>query len=171
LVALDNAMSRMSFSISAELCTIEGSTDFDVSRRNRAVLSRKAMEMRRAVFVFVLLAAALGVLPAAADQSSLTGTWSGDWTPKDQFRAITIELKQADAAGAVTGRFVAPFEAEFERASVTKTGMVKAEATDKKSGTRYTLEGKVQGTEIRGTLNAGDLSGDLLLIKWTFFGR
>jgi hypothetical protein len=52
-----------------------------------------------------------------------------------------------------------------------KTGMMTAEATDQKSGKHYKLEGKIEGTELKGTLGAGDTAGDVRLIKWTFFGR
>jgi len=49
--------------------------------------------------------------------------------------------------------------------------LVVFEATDAKSGKIYKLEGKVKGTELIGTLGANDTTGEVRLIKWTFFGR
>jgi hypothetical protein len=32
------------------------------------------------------------------------------------------------------------------------------------------VEGKIKGTELIGTLVANDMTGEVRLIKWTFFG-
>ncbi len=40
-----------------------------------------------------------------------------------------------------------------------------AEATDEKSGKQYKLDGKIEGTELNGTLDASGQKGQLLLIK------
>ena len=42
---------------------------------------------------------------------------------------------------------------------------------EKKTGKHYGLEGKLQGTEITGTLGVNDTKGEVRLIKWTFFGQ
>jgi hypothetical protein len=108
----------------------------------------------------------------AADSGSINGTWSGNWTPKGGIPdAITVELKQ-DEAGRLTGKFLNPAAMDFAKATLNpKTGLLTVEAMDQKSGKHYKLEGKVEGTEIKGTLTQGDITGDLRLIKWTFFGR
>ena|ERR1051326_6971755 len=112
----------------------------------------------------------LFLLPLLAE--TLNGTWSGNWTPKGGVPdAVTLELKE-DNAGMVTGKFVNPAPMEFSKAVFNeKTGTMTLEATDKKSGKQYKLDGKVQGTELKGTLSAGETSGEIRLIKWTFFGR
>jgi hypothetical protein len=108
----------------------------------------------------------------AAQTTTLNGTWSGNWTPKGGTPdAITVELRQ-EAGGKLTGKFLTPQPMEFTKASFTAaTGVVMFEATDAKSGKSYKVEGKVKGTELIGTLASGDTSGEVRLIKWTFFGR
>ena len=131
-----------------------------------------------AFFLLILLA----TLPAtslaqeartqgASQTTSLSGTWSGNWTPKGGVPdAITVELKQENAN--TTGKFVNPAPMEFSKATYnSKTGLISFEATDQKSSKHYKLDGKVEGNEIKGTLAIGETSGELRLIKWTFFGR
>src|SRR5262249_22411239 len=103
-----------------------------------------------------------------AQTTKLDGTWSGNWTPKGGTPdAITVELRQ-EAGGKLTGKFLTPQPMEFTKASFnTATGVVMFEATDAKSGKSY----KVKGTELIGTLAANETTGEVRLIKWTFFGR
>jgi len=85
--------------------------------------------------------------------------------------AVTIELR-LDNSGILTGKFLNPVQAEFSKATFSpKTGLIAVEATDQKSVKHYNLEGKIKDTELQGILSAGDVSGELRLIKWTFFGR
>ena len=42
---------------------------------------------------------------------------------------------------------------------------------DQKSGKRYRIDGKIHGSDLKGTLEINDVKGELLLIKWTYFGR
>jgi hypothetical protein len=115
----------------------------------------------------------LAITPLAAQTSSpVNGTWSGNWTPKGGVPdAITVELRQ-DNSGALTGKFLNPAQMEFTKASFNaKTGAISIEATDKKAARNYKLTGRVEGNELRGSLVAGDQTGDLRLVKWTFFGR
>jgi hypothetical protein len=108
-----------------------------------------------------------------AQTNPLNGTWSGNWTPKGGIPdAITIEIRQQENSANITGKFLNPAAMEFSKATFnSKTGAVLVEATDEKSGKHYKLQGKVQGTEITGTLDAAETTGELRLIKWTFFGR
>ena len=126
----------------------------------------------KATFLVLLLATALTPVLEAQTSSAINGTWSGNWTPKGGVPdAVTIEVRQ-DNAGMVTGKFINPAQAEFSKATYNaKTGIVMIEATDQKSTKRFKLEGKLEGTEIKGTLAAGDAAGEIRLIKWTFFGR
>ena len=109
---------------------------------------------------------------AGAQAPSINGTWSGNWMPKGGVPdAVTIELR-LDNSGILTGKFLNPVQAEFSKATFSpKTGLIAAEATDQKSGKHYNLEGEIKDTELQGILSAGDVSGELRLIKWTFFGR
>jgi hypothetical protein len=121
----------------------------------------------------VLLALLTALTPALqAQTSAINGTWSGNWTPKGGVPdAITVELRQ-EGAGAVSGKFVNPAQMEFSKATFNaKTGALLIHTKDDKSGKPYKLEGKVEGNEIKGTLTAGDSTGEVRLIKWTFFGR
>jgi hypothetical protein len=104
--------------------------------------------------------------------SAFNGTWSGNWTPKGGVPdAVTVELRE-DAAGKITGKFLTPAPMEFSKASFNRsTGVVTFEATDAKSGKHYRLDAKLKGTELTGTLGEDDTTGDVRLIKWTFFGR
>jgi hypothetical protein len=44
-------------------------------------------------------------------------------------------------------------------------------ATDPKTGKVYQIDGRLSGNEIKGTVTAGDVKGDVLLIKWTYVPR
>lgn len=125
-----------------------------------------------ATFCVLLLVTALTPMLEAQNSSAINGTWSGNWTPKGGIPdAVTIEVRQ-DNGGMVSGKFVNPAPMEFSKATFNaKTGIVMLEATDEKSTKHYKLEGRLEGTEIKGTLGAGDVSGEVRLIKWTFFGR
>jgi hypothetical protein len=122
--------------------------------------------------LFSFFTAALLLAPVWAADTAISGTWSGNWTPKGGVPdAVTVELRQ-DSGGKLTGKFVTPTPMEFTKASyVAATGVVTFEATDTKSGKAYKLQGKVKGTELTGTLTTGEAEGEIRLIKWTFFGR
>jgi hypothetical protein len=107
-----------------------------------------------------------------ASRNALRGTWSGDWTPNGVWQSITIEISE-DKPTVLTGKFVVqPSPVAFGKLSYdVKTNAIAIEAGDQESGTRYHLTGKVKGTEIVGTLTVGEISGEVRLIKWTFFGR
>lgn len=123
---------------------------------------------------FTILVLALGAFAPilTADSGPLNGTWSGNWTPKGGVPdAVTIEIRQ-ETGGPLSGKFVNPAQMEFSKVTfAAKTGLFSAEATDAKSGKHYKLDGKVEGTELKGTLAAGEATGEIRLIKWTFFGR
>lgn len=121
-------------------------------------------------FVFsalMLLAPSLAANPDTV-QDQLKGTWSGGWIPEGGVRdAMTIELR-FDENGKLTGRFVTPVSMNFSRATFdAKTRSLLLEAADA-SGKQYKLNAKVEGTEIKGTVLAGDKSGQVQLIKWTY---
>ena len=121
---------------------------------------------------FSLFVAAMTMMPVFAADTAINGTWSGNWTPKGGVPdAVTVELRQ-ETPGKLTGKFLTPKPMEFTKALfVSTTGVITFEATDSKSGKTYKLQGKVKGTELTGTLAAGDTEGEIRLIKWTFFGR
>jgi hypothetical protein len=123
------------------------------------------------LFLFLPLTLTLLAPTGAADPSAISGTWSGNWTPKGGIPdAITVELKW-DNHGKLTGRFRTPVPMEFSEASFNpKTGIVTFDAMDEKSGKHFRLEGKLERTEITGTMAANDIKGEVRLIKWTFFG-
>ncbi|HLH31121.1 MAG TPA: hypothetical protein VKY31_07955 [Terriglobia bacterium] len=128
--------------------------------------------MKATFLVFALVAATLLAPSVAADtDSQVVGTWSGNWTPKGGVPdAITIELKQ-ESFGKITGKFLTPSPLDFSNVSFNAhTHVFSAEATDKNSGKHYKLDGKVEGTELKGTLDVNDVSGNVMLIKWTYFG-
>ena len=118
----------------------------------------------------VLLGLTMLIPVLSAD--GITGTWSGNWTPKGGVPdAITVEIRQ-DTAGKITGKFLNPAPMDFSKATLNaKTAMLSVEATDQKSGKNYKLDAKLEGNELKGTLAAGDVTGEVRLIKWTFFGR
>ena len=102
--------------------------------------------------------------------TEIKGTWSGNWTPKGGVPdSITIELRQEN--GKVTGRFVTPMPMEFSKVSyMPATGAIVLEASDK-AGKVYRIDGKIQGTELKGTVSMKDQVGEARLIKWTYFPR
>ena len=128
--------------------------------------------MKTALIGFVFLVAAL-MAPsiAAAQQTDLKGTWSGNWMPKGGVPdSVTVELRQ-DSAGNVTGKFLTPKQVEFSKATFNpKTRALLVEAADP-SGKIYKIDGKVEGTELKGTLQIDQTTGEVRLIKWTYFGR
>ncbi|HET9218353.1 MAG TPA: hypothetical protein VFR18_15315 [Terriglobia bacterium] len=122
-------------------------------------------------FVFstvMLLAPSLAANPDAI-QEQLKGTWSGGWIPEGGVRdAMTIELR-FEESGKLTGRFVTPVSMNFTRATFNaKTRALLLEAADATSGKQYKLNGKVEGTEIKGTVAADNQGGQVHLIKWTY---
>ena len=127
--------------------------------------------MRNILFIFIISVLSV-TIAKAADPSAINGTWSGNWTPKGGIPdAVTVELKR-DETGKLTGRFLTPKKMEFTKASFNPgTGIVTFEAWDEKGDRHYKLQGKLKGTELLGTLEANETSGDVMLIKWTFFGR
>ena len=128
--------------------------------------------MNLILFWFIPLTLTLLTATGVPDPSPISGTWSGNWTPKGGLPdAVTIELK-LDDYGKLTGKFRTPVPMEFSEASFNpKTKTVTFEAMDEKSGKHYGLEGKLQGTEITGTMRVNDTKGEVRLIKWTFFGK
>jgi hypothetical protein len=122
-------------------------------------------------FVALLFLAVVAPL-TAAEISEVKGTYSGSWTPKEGVpEAVTIELKEG-ANGNLSGRFLTPTLMEFSKSSFNpKTNALTLAAVDQKSGKQYTLEAKIQGTELTGTLGIDSTTGSLRLIKWTFFPR
>jgi hypothetical protein len=121
--------------------------------------------------LFSFFVTALFLAPVFAAETAINGTWSGNWTPKGGVPdAVTVELRQE--SGKFTGKFLTPAPMDFTKATyVAATGVVTFEAMDTKSGKTYKLQGKVKGTELTGTLTAGETEGEIRLIKWTFFGR
>jgi hypothetical protein len=105
---------------------------------------------------------------AQTTREQLNGTWSGGWNPTGGIRdAMTIELRYEE--GRLAGRFVTPVEVKYSKASFdARTRQLLLEAADEATGRLYKLDAKVEGTEIKGTLTAGNQSGPVELIKWTF---
>jgi hypothetical protein len=101
----------------------------------------------------------------------VAGKWSGGWTPQGGVRdAVTVEFTQDDK-GKVAGRFITPADMAFTAVTVnTTSGAVTLEAKDPK-GKIYKIDGKIEGTELKGTMKAGDTSGEVRLIKWTYVPR
>ena len=112
----------------------------------------------------------LQVTATAADLKAITGTWSGNWTPKGgTMDAVTVELRQ-DEVGKLAGRFVTPARIDFSKVSFNAaTQSLSFEATDAKTGKLYKVEAKLKGTELTGTLTINETAGEVRLIKWTFF--
>src|SRR5262245_58028439 len=108
--------------------------------------------MKATIAGFIFVAGILLAPFAAAETGTLSGTWSGNWTPKGGVPdAVTIELKQ-DSNGMLSGRFVNPARIDFNKASfIARTSTITLEATDN-TGKHYKLDGKVEGNEIKGTL-------------------
>jgi hypothetical protein len=53
----------------------------------------------------------------------------------------------------------------------SKTRLLSVEAIEPASGKQYRLNAKVQGTEIKGSVTAGNENGQIDLIKWTYVPR
>ena len=128
--------------------------------------------MKSALFGVFLVTALLVPCLAADTSKDLVGKWSGNWTPQGGIPdAMTIEFTEG-LSGHLMGKFLTPVPMEFTHASFDpKTRAVIVEAMDEKSGKRYRIDGKIRGTELKGTLGIDDVKGDLLLIKWTYFPR
>jgi hypothetical protein len=120
------------------------------------------------IFAVSLIIPSMGF---AADINDITGTWSGNWTPKGGvLDAMTIEARVEN--GKIVGRFRTPVPMDFTRASYDpKTGVVSIEATDSKAGKTYKLDARLAGSDIKGTIVVGGVTGDVLLIKWTYVPR
>jgi hypothetical protein len=127
--------------------------------------------MKATLGSLLILVAMLAVPAAAADIGDLTGTWSGSWVPKGGVMdALTVEIRQEN--GKLTGKFLTPIPMDFSNVTFNaKTDSVVLEAADPKSGKRYKIDAKISGKELRGSLVAGDATGELLLIKWTYIPR
>ena len=108
------------------------------------------------IFAVILFIPSMGL---AVDINDITGTWSGNWTPKGGvLDAMTIEVRVEN--GKVVGRFRTPVPMDFTRASYDpKTGAVSIEATDSKAGKTYKLDAKLMGTDIKGTIVVGGVPG------------
>jgi hypothetical protein len=98
-----------------------------------------------------------------------TGKWSGSWTPTGGVRdAVTVEFTETD--GKIGGRFLNPIRADFSKVTVNaSTGDVSLEAVD--TGKTWSIVGKIQGTELKGTMKAGTVAGEVRVIKWTYVPR
>ena len=126
-------------------------------------------------FMFSAIAAALlfaTSLSANTLEDQLNGTWSGTFIPASGVRdAMTIEIKHDDR-GTLGGRFLTPVPMNFTKAAFdAKTHTLSLEATDAASGKQYKVNAKVEGTEIKGTVAAGNETGSIDLIKWTYVPR
>jgi hypothetical protein len=123
------------------------------------------------LLAFVAAVAFAGTVTANTFQEQLNGTWSGNWTPAGgTLDAMTIQLNYEE--GKLTGKFVTPTPVSFTKATFNpKTRMVSVEAVDAASGKQYKLNGKVEGTEIIGTVTADTQTGPARLIKWTYVPR
>ena len=122
--------------------------------------------------LLLLLCSTLLVSSLAANsiklQEQLIGTWSGSWTPGGIYDAMTIELKR-DESGKMTGRFLNPSAMNFSKVTFnSSTRTLLLEATDAASGKKYTLNGKLEGNEIKGTVASDTEGGPVDLIKWTY---
>ena len=109
---------------------------------------------------------------AVAETVEISGTWSGNWvTQGGNWNAVTVQFVQQDP-GKLTGKFLTPVPMDFKKMTYdSKTGKILVEATDQASGKNYKLDGKFQGTELKGTLSANEVTGEVLLIKWTYVPR
>ena len=126
--------------------------------------------MKATLSIFAILAMFVA-LPAAAETVEITGTWSGNWVTQGIWNAVTVQFVQQDS-GKLTGKFLTPVPMDFKKITYDpKTGKILLEAVDETSGKNYKLDGKFQGTELKGTLAANEMTGELLLIKWTYVPR
>ena len=123
------------------------------------------------LLAFAAAIAFAGTVAADTLHEQLTGTWSGNWTPAGGITdTMTIQLNYEE--GKLTGKFVTPTAVNFTKATFNpKTRLVSVQAVDAISGKQYKLEGKIEGTEINGTVTADNQTGAARLIKWTFIPR
>lgn len=131
------------------------------------------MKAKLASLVFLTTAFCVASATAQTAQTvPLAGMWSGSWIPKGGVREpVTVEFKQ-DTTGALTGKFFTPAPTDFVKAVHNpRTNTVTLEASDAKSGKKLKLDGKLQGSEMQGTLAADTTTGELLLVKWTYVPR
>jgi hypothetical protein len=127
--------------------------------------------MKAALSTFTTLVLFIA-MPAAAEAVDIPGTWSGNWvTQGGDWNAVTVQFVQQDS-GKLTGKFLTPVQMDFKKITYdSKTGKILLEATDTASGKNYKLDAKFQGTELKGTLSANEVTGEVLLIKWTYVPR
>jgi hypothetical protein len=127
--------------------------------------------MKATLSIFAILAVFVA-LPAASETVEISGTWSGNWvTQGGVWNAVTVQFVQQDS-GKLTGKFLTPVQMDFKKVTFDpKTGKILLEAVDETSAKNYKLDGKFQGTELKGTLSANEMTGELLLIKWTYVPR
>ena len=128
--------------------------------------------MRSTVLGFLTVALLLmPMASSAADINDIVGTWSGNWTPKGGvIDAFTIEVRLE--SGKLSGRFRTPAPMDFTKVTFDpKSGNVSVEATDAKEKKAYKLDGKLAGNDIKGTMVVGGVTGEFLLIKWTYIPR
>jgi len=127
--------------------------------------------MKASLSLFVILAMSVGC-PAMAETVEVSGTWSGNWvTQGGDWNAVTLQFTQQDS-GKLTGKFLTPAEMDFKKITYdSKTGKIQLEAVDETSKRNYKLDAKFQGTELKGTLSANEMTGEVLLIKWTYVPR
>jgi hypothetical protein len=128
----------------------------------------------KTTFVLLAFAAAIafaGTVAADTLHEQLTGTWSGNWTSAGGTAdAMTIQLNYEE--GKLTGKFLTPTSVNFTKATFNpKTRVLSAEAVDAASGKQFKLNGKIEGTEIIGTVTADNQTGSARLIKWTYVPR
>ena len=127
--------------------------------------------MKATLSVLVILAMFVS-WPAIAETVEVSGTWSGNWvTQGGEWNAVTVQFVQQDS-GKLTGKFLTPIQMEIKKLTYdAKTGKILLEAVDAASGKNYKLDAKFQGTELKGTLTANEVTGEVLLIKWTYVPR
>ena len=127
--------------------------------------------MKATLSVLVILAMFVS-WPAIAETVEVSGTWSGNWvTQGGEWNAVTVQFVQQDS-GKLTGKFLTPIQMDFKKLTYdAKTGKILLEAVDAASGKNYKLDAKFQGTELKGTLTANEVTGEVLLIKWTYVPR
>ena len=109
--------------------------------------------------------------PATPDASAdpLSGTWKGDWGPSASDRnPVTLELKWDGTA--LTGTVnPGPNAVPLTKASFNKdTGTVTMEADAKGHDGKpvhYTIEGKVEGTNMAGSWSHAGKKGDFKIMK------
>ena len=127
--------------------------------------------MKAALSIFILLAMFVA-RPVAAETVEVSGTWSGNRiTQGEVWNAVTVQFIQQDS-GKLTGSFLTPVQMDFKKVTYDpKTGRIQVEAMDETTGKNYKLDAKFQGTELKGTLTANEMTGEMLLIKWTYVPR